>query len=535
MLLGVFIPHQSFAQCSLVCNPSVQVSLDANCLAHVQADDILEGSNTCVGPMLVEIYDLNGNLIPSNPFVDGTYVGQVLPVKVIDQTTGNFCESFIDIRDYIKPEITCSNINLTCNASTHPDDIGFAQVTDNCDTNPVLSFSDQLSNPDCDPNAVQIITRTWTAEDASGNTAIPCVQTITLNRPVIANIQFPANKDDVESPSLDCVNPDTSPTNTGYPTLNGFDLIDGTICELWVMYTDSDPLPGCEGTFSILRTWTINEECTNNAVSEVQLIKIKDTQGPVIDCPNDITVNATSTTCSGYAFIPQAVVSDNCSSNSNISITILDANGSSVIPNSTVYLPVGIHAFTYTATDACGNSNDCTLNVTVDDGVNPVVICNSFTTVALGSAGTTFVPGSTFDDGSYDNCGPITFLARRMDNPNCPGDDASFFDTEVPFYCCDVGDTIMVEMMVEDAINRLSNSCMVEVIVQDKLNPTITCPSDITLDCTTYILDPSVTGEPIVFDNCEVADVSYVDSTDLNICNVGMVFRTWTVEDRERG
>ena len=33
-----------------------------------------------------------------------------------------------------------------------------------------------------------------------------------------------------------------------------------------------------------------------------------------------------------------------------------------------------------------------------------------------GPSGITLVPASVFDDGSYDNCGPVTFSVRRMDS-----------------------------------------------------------------------------------------------------------------------
>ncbi len=530
--MSMFTPHLSFSQCSMVCNsPNIQISLGSNCLAIVNPDDILEGSNSCAGPLSVEIFDLSGNLIPNNPIVDGTYLDQTLPVRVVDAATGNYCESTIVIRDYINPVISCINLNIVCTASTHPDDIGYANVSDNCDGNPTLSYIDDINNPMCDPSAVQIITRTWTAIDDSGNEAVPCVQTITLLRPILGDIQFPLDRNGIAADALNCVNPDVSPDSTGYPILNGLDLINGDVCELWVMYTDAGPFAICDGSYSIIRTWTINEECTGNSTSETQEIKVLDSTGPVINCADDFTVSASATTCNGSFIIPNATATDDCSSNANITISIEDENGQSVNPGAVVYLPVGVYTYTYTATDDCGNTSVCTLDATIDDGANPVAICNSFTTISLGNAGTTLAPASTFDDGSYDNCGPITFLARRMDNPDCPGNDASVFGTEVPFYCCDIGTTVMVEMRIEDAINRLSNSCMVEVIVQDKLNPEITCPPDITISCTTYEANPSITGEPEVYDNCGVMDVSYTDVEDLNLCNTGTITRTWTVQD----
>ncbi len=540
-VIGIFIisiiilsiPRISFTQCSLTCNGLVQVALDENCIAEIMPDDILEGNATGCGLLSVQIFDTSGNLIPTSPFIDGTYLDETLTVRLNEASTGNYCEGAIEVRDYIKPEIVCTNLSLLCTDSTHPDDVGYASVTDNCDSNVILSYVDSIENPLCDPSLVQVIYRTWTATDANGNNSFPCVQTITLARPLLDDIQFPSNKDDVEDLALDCADPDLSPENTGYPKLYGVDLISGASCEIWIMYTDSNPVQSCDASFTIIRTWTINDECSNQSIMDTQVLKVMDKTPPIITCPGDFTISANSTTCAADVFIPEAIATDDCTSIANISFSIKDENGILIIPNSIVNLPVGIHPIIYTATDDCGNTSECTLYITVDDEVNPTVTCESFTTVSLGNDGTVLVPANVFDDGSYDNCGSITFMARRMDNINCLGDDATVFNTSVPFYCCDVGDTIMIEMIVEDAINRLSNTCMVGVLVQDKLNPEIICPLDITLNCEEPILDLSITGEPLVSDNCAVVDLTFSDSIDLDLCNTGMVFRTWTVVDNQ--
>jgi len=82
--------------------------------------------------------------------------------------------------DTIPPEITCPP-DITINASD-PTDPGFTGVptaTDNVDPNPAITFTNVVSgsNP-------TIITRTWTATDASGNSS-ECVQIITVTTPEI--------------------------------------------------------------------------------------------------------------------------------------------------------------------------------------------------------------------------------------------------------------------------------------------------------------------------------------------------------------
>ena len=100
----------------------------------------------------------------------------------------------------------------------------------------------------------------------------------------------------------------------------------------------------------------------------------------------------------------------------------------------------------------------------------------------------TLVPADVFDDGSYDNCGPVTFRARSMDScidfdwttegaciDDIPGGivnavtvvHSSSMRTICMLRRRGAG-PIMVELEVTDAAGN-RNYCMVEVDVQDKI------------------------------------------------------------------
>lgn len=162
------------------------------------------------------------------------------------------------------------------------------------------------------------------------------------------------------------------------------------------------------------------------------------------------------------------------------------------------------------------------------DNIAPTAICDQNTVVAIGQSGTSIVQAITFDDGSTDNVGIVLMEVRRMDSPACPGSDGTAFGPTVPFYCCDIGTTVMVEFRVSDAAGN-TNSCMVEVEAQDKLNPVIYCPADISILCTEYP-NPSLTGEATAIDNCETnVTVAYNDiSITENDCGEGEITRVWT-------
>ena len=395
-----------------------------------------------------------------------------------------------------------------------------------------LSYEDSSVDGDCvNDDFITRVTRTWTATDQSGNNT-SCDDHYEVRRSTIADVVFPENLDGIDNPYLSCVNANTDPSNTGYPQINGQDIASGGPCEFAVQYED-DIFPICEGTYKIVRTWTVLAWCpTTTIANHIQIIKVVDDQGPSITCPANMTISTGQNDCTASVILPLPIVSDACSDNTSLSV---EASSGLLVHNSngtyTLFgLELGIHTVTYSATDACGNESECTFQILVQDQVNPVAICESFHTVGLTVDEPTLVPALVFDDGSYDNCELVEYKVRRMDNPNCAGNDATPYGDYVPFYCCDVGGpNVMVELRVRDAAGN-TNSCMVEVEVQDKLNPAILCPADKVLDCYEDPYNLDLTGEATGSDNCSVV-ITHVDQGGLDNCGEGTIFRIWTATD----
>jgi subtilisin-like proprotein convertase family protein len=416
----------------------------------------------------------------------------------------------------------------------------------------VLTYDDEVTDGDCDDDFIKQITRTWTATDESGNTAV-CTQTITVDRPTVQDVDFPADLNDLELPALDCVDADTDPSNTGSPSIAGVELMAGDMCEIQVIYEDL-VVEICEGSFKILRTWTVTENCTDEIATADQIIKVMDKTGPTLTCPEAITAGTNTGNCSADVMLPLAAVIDDCSSIDNITVTIEANAGTLVNGNQLMDVPVGTHIITYTAEDACGNTSQCTTTLTVEDDDPPVALCDEQTSVSLTSDGSAEVCWPTFDDGSYDNCEILAFRVKRADDP-------SFipFTECVQFDCDDVGQTIMVRMRVYDVLGNFTendpaarfNECTVEVTVDDKLEPVIVCPPNKTVDCGEY--DPNVfdgvtangPGAPVfklpeneqigfysqVFDNCEVDRVNVSQNGGPDQCGEGTVTRIYTAVD----
>ena len=501
MLVGLLVCSLQIQAQGLPCISNVNVTLDANCQAIVTADEILTGTGYNYAD-----YDVT--------FTDGPRAG--LPVLLgpgdvgvtysvtVTGPTGLSCWGNILVEDKTDPVISCSDVVLSCTDAlpTGPD-----SASDAC--GPVtVTFEDTAVNNGCAGAFSDIITRVYTVTDGSGNTAT-CTQTISIERATLAGVVFPANV------TIDCQD-STDPINTGSPT--------GATCfNLDFTYVDQT-IQICNGSYKLLREWTAADWCTETVEKQTQIIKVLDTTAPTLACPSDVTIGTTSNGCTGNFAIPVASATDDCSAPVSISAS---ASAGTLVNNIVTDLPLGTSTVTYTATDDCGNEATCTINVTVVDNIAPIAICDEHTIVGIGSDGTALVAATTFDDGSIDNCGDITLDVRRMDNPDCPGNDATAFDTDVPFRCCDIGSIVMVELRVTDAAGN-TNSCMVEVEVQDKIRPVIVCPANKTIECTDDI-SPAFNGTAVATDNCGTPVVTFVDiSNTIDDCGVGTIRRSWT-------
>lgn len=517
------------AFCTMACDNSVNVSLSQSCFAEIKYDMILEGTynnNTCSpnGPSAFEVTVMGptGAPLPTSPFVDSTHIGNSYTVKVKHPASGNSCWGSIQVEDKLAPTLICpQDITIECSEPTDPSVTGEATATD-CSILSV-TFNDSEQNYACNGNLAGQIIRSWSATDAQNNYA-SCQQTVSISRPSNSDIEWPLNLDDISAPSLDCEDPDTDPTETGTPTINGHFIPNGIgYCSIAYDYDDLS-ITLCENSFKILRTWTVVNWCTGTILTHTQVIAVKDKEAPVVTCPPPFVAGTTSSIqCKATVILPQATVSDNCSTIFNGSMNTpkgwINGNGG-VIHN----VNIGTYSITYSISDDCANTTECTTTLTVVDDDSPTVICDEFTVTTLNNTGVAIIFATTFDDGTYDNCGYFDLTVRRMEDA-CGVQ--SGFGPSVLFCCEDVDQDILVEMQATDASGN-TNSCMVTVHVDDNSEPAILCPQSVVLTCQQDPTDLSLTGEPNTIIACGTVDLSYADANNLNQCDVGTITRTWT-------
>jgi hypothetical protein len=124
-------------------------------------------------------------------------------------------------------------------------------------------------------------------------------------------------------------------------------------------------LTGCPAVVQM--TVQAADVCGNAATDCVKAVNVTDDTNPVITCPADTTVECTShqgTPKTGDQLVPffaGVSATDNCTADPDIANDAPD------------YFTLGSTVVTFTATDACGNADDCTATVNVVDTTPPEI------------------------------------------------------------------------------------------------------------------------------------------------------------------
>lgn len=133
---------------------------------------------------------------------------------------------------------------------------------------------------------------------------------------------------------------------------------------------------------------------------------VVDNQKPVVNC-KDISLYLGP---AGNATLKASDI-DNGSSD-NCSLVLIPGRTNFTCADAGLTIPVVL-----TGTDPSGNSSTCTAQVTVMDTTRPVIITKEFE-LLLDNSGSGTIQASDIDNGTYDNCGPVT-LSVTPTNFSC--------------------------------------------------------------------------------------------------------------------
>ena len=426
---------------TFACNNAVNLSLDSNCEAVINADMILEGDNyRCYEDYCITITSLTG--LAHDNYFDVSDINETFKVTVSD-CTGDVeysCWGTVTIEEKFNPEIGCPmDVTIFCNEDPEEIDtltgllVTGEAVVLNCEPGAEITYEDNTTDYGQCSSPRMLITRTWIVTDSDGNQA-QCDQAITVAAVDYASIVFPEDLDFDTALECEDVSADDSllsPENTGYPTLNGQNVTEsGSLCMISKNVSD-EIYDICNGSYEILRTWKLRNMCLplsgTNPLTHTQIIKVVDTSAPkFVTCPSDTIMSVDPWNCVGNGFlaIPQSI-HDLCGE------VVFDANiygggrleitGTVADDNLSVFasnMRKGDHRVEYTATDDCGNISRCSFVVTIADITPPVVVAKqnviiNLTTNGDPNTGTAKLFASSVDQGSFDGCTDVRIEIRR--------------------------------------------------------------------------------------------------------------------------
>jgi hypothetical protein len=288
----------------------------------------------------------------------------------------NQCTFFVIVQDTTPPMIHCpTNVTVQCGQSTDPTNTGVAMVNDRCDSNPKVNHTDASAG-----NCPEVISRTWTATDYSGNTN-SCVQMITIQ--------------DTNKPAINCPAPMTVQCFGDIPASDPASVHANDNCSTPVRSFVSDAIVTNGCVITVTRTYKATDACSNSATC-TQTITVQDTNKPSITCPPPVTVQ-----CFGNIPAPDTnsvSASDTCSAVSKKFV------GDSYATNRCVITVTR----TYKATDACSNYATCTQTITVQDTNKPTIKCPGNIAAATASNQCTAIVNYTVTNS--DNCGVVSLI-----------------------------------------------------------------------------------------------------------------------------
>jgi len=327
---------------------------------------------------------------------------------------------------------------------------------------------DNGSTDDKNGYSVSISHNTFTIADL-GST-IPVTLTITDTWGQTDSCIAQVTVVDTVFPTISCVQETTRSTDPGgltYTVLGDefdpsfSDNLPGASLFNFLNYTDSiegEVFPVGEHPV----VWTVVDSAGNGATCII-IISIVDTEVPMISCVQD----ATRDTDSGgltYTVVGTEFDASFADNSGNATLTN-DFNGSASLAGAE--FPLGDTLVTWTAIDGSGNSNSCTVTLTVADTIAPTISCVQDATRDTDSGGLSYtVVGAEFDASLSDNDAD-TILTNDFNGT------ASLAGAVLP-----LGDTL-VTWTANDGVGN-SNYCEIIIVVQDTEAPSISCVQDAT-------------------------------------------------------
>ena len=367
-------------------------------------------------------------------------------------------------------------------------------VGDLCDVGFFVEDDFTALSDDCGLTGSAVVT--FTFADACGNT------TTTSATFKIEDTTPPTIDTEASDAIVECDGAGNTDTLNNWLANNGGATASDICGDVTWSHDFTDLSDGCGETGTATVIFTATDDCGNTATTSATFT-IEDTEDPeFVTFATPLTVE-----CG----VGNAEDLDGWLAN-NGGVTTDDLCGSVTVSYELVTLIPGCggsygSTYTFVATDACGNTSGITLgSFNVEDNTDPVISC----------------PGSTTIESTESTDPTNTGSATCTDcDPNAT---PTYSDVTAPGLC---PNQYMIERTwtCADACGNTS-TCIQTISVSDTEAPEITCPADVTLDCTAST-DTSNTGAA----SCGET-LAYSDNTIPGSCPQEFVIeRTWTCTD----
>ncbi|MFN8395281.1 MAG: HYR domain-containing protein [Bacteroidia bacterium] len=405
------------------------------------------------------------------------------------------CHWIINVIDNEAPVINCpANISVSANPGGCGANVNFVAPvgTDNCPFSSTTQIAG-LGNGAFFP--VGSTVQTFRATDASGNTST-CSFTVTVNDNQVPTITCPAN-----------ISVGTDPYNCGalvaFTTPVGVDNCSAAN----TVQTTGMPSGSVFPTGVTLQTFVVTDSM-GNADTCSFTITVTDDENPVINCPNDIYINAAIGQCSAVATYTPPVGTDNCPGATTQQIQGLGSGAS---------FPTGSTIEIFRVTDAVGRIDTCHLRITIIDNQLPVISC----------------PGNIVQNNDPGNCSAVVSFVTPVGTDNCAG------AVTVQTQGLPSGSSFPISygivhqaFQVTDAYGNTA-SCSFTVQVLDNEVPQINCPANITVSAMPGGCGANVSfTAPVGGDNCPGAGTTQLaGQLSGSFFAVGTTVQTYQVTD----
>lgn len=501
------------------CLDTVIVNLDEDCTVPLTYETtLLPNEYGC------PITGFNVNLLSAS----GEQLGNVVTPEFIGHwwnftvanSSGNSCSGHLFVPPGgLPPAITCpADTTIFCNELTDPVYLGVPEIT-GCQAKSLLgiTFQDIFISSFCNGDTLAFrMERQWQAVDTFG-TATSCIQNIYARRLDLADVVFPPNFDGIENPEIPC-SPQLTVEEQTNPAITGIPLVHGLSPEVVACYIDvswyDQYITGCGASFTIVREWTVFDQCENVFITKTQTIKVVDDQPALFTVPDTIFVS-TNSACGASTTFPPINLIHECSG-FVVSIATpwgtLNSNGGEI----PVPLQPAQYDILYKVEDECNNDTTVHSLLLVKAGL--LAHCPPETQVSC-----TVYFNEIKNPLQYGDLTVLAPFGYPTTFANCGIQMAEEASASVD--ACGHGNIVRT-FTASFAGQNLS--CQQTIHVEHVSNFEVLFPADTVVVCGDAPFDA---GSPqVFFADCEMMDVSFTDSVVTNVPGICFkILRTWEV------